>query len=107
MRRTHPELLQKPTLFVAERQFVPGALRHVALPVYTVHAPPHTLSMRWLQYVTVVVSASRETSPVGAFTPGMGSPTKVSLASVVLSQLIISSWVRMSALISGCERGRC
>ena len=45
----HPARSQNPTLFVAARQFVFGALRHVAPPVYTVHAPPQTLKIRVLQ----------------------------------------------------------
>ena len=42
----HPPLLQNTTLFVAARQFVPGTLRHVAPPVYTVHDPPQQSSVR-------------------------------------------------------------
>ena len=37
-----PARSQNATLFVALRQFVSGALRHVPPPVYTVHGPPQT-----------------------------------------------------------------
>ena len=98
---TYPERSQKPTLFVAEMQLVPAASMHVGPPLYTEQLPPHTLSLRLVQYVTVVVCASREVRPSGALTPGIGSPTKVRSASVVLSQFIMSSrdmsWTGTSA----------
>lgn len=99
---SYPVPLQNATLFVAAMQFVFGVLRHAASPVYTVQAPPQMLSMRWVQYVTVVANASRDTMPPGALIPGMGSPMKVRSASVVLSQLSISSWVKMLVVTSGC-----
>ena len=44
---------QNPTFPDADRHAVPGALRHVAGPLYTVHCPPHTFCVRVVQYVTL------------------------------------------------------
>ena len=65
----HPAVLQNWTSFVAIRQFVFGALRHVGFPTYTLQAPPQVLPWRELQYVTVVVWAARGASGL------RGSPT--------------------------------
>lgn len=65
----HPLLLQKPTLLVADKQLVSGALRQVAPPLYTIQVPPQMPSTLMLQYVTIVFSALRlerlERSPRG------------------------------------------
>jgi len=79
--------LQKPTFWVAPRHSVPGALRHLAPPVYTVQSPPQTLKILRLQYVTVVAKAARGLRAL------MGSPTKVIFASVVASQCLNSCGV--------------
>jgi len=79
-------VLQKSTLFVAERQTVPGAARQVFSPLKTVHAPPQRLPIRLEQYVTIVASVARGESGF------IGSPTKVRLALVLASQWNISSW---------------
>ena len=44
----HPPRSQNPTFAVEERQAVPGASKHVAGPLYTLHSPPHTF---WVCYV--------------------------------------------------------
>ena len=78
-----PPPAQKPILLVAARQFVPGALRQVAPPLYTVHGPPQTSSTLLEQYVTIVSRALRlerfERSP-------RGLPMKVTSESVLASQ---------------------
>ena len=80
-----PSELQKATLLVANKQAVPGAERQVGPPLYTVQAPPQTLSICVLQYVTDVSNALRlersERSP-------RGLPRKITLASVVASQCL-------------------
>jgi hypothetical protein len=45
----HPDLSQNATFDVAERQAVPGASRHVAPPVYTVHGPEQRFAVRVAQ----------------------------------------------------------
>ena len=80
----HPPRSQNPTFFVADRQLVPDASMHVGPPLYTEHEPPQTPPTRFVQYVTVVVPSRGESGLIGL-------PMYVRLASVFLSQCIISS----------------
>ena len=81
---------QNPTSLVANRQAVPGASMQVAPPLYTLQAPPQTVSILLLQYITIVSNALRlersERSP-------RGLPWKVTSASVVASQRLNCSMV--------------
>ena len=79
----HPEWSQKMTFAVADRQFVFGALRHVAPPLYTVQFPPHVFPERVEQYTTMTLPPMSAEGPL----------TKVTLASVVESQVRMSDGV--------------
>ena len=81
---------QKPTLLVADKQLVPGALMQVAPPLYTLQEPPQRLSMFVSQYVTIVSNALRLVK--SARSP-IGLPWKVTSESVVSSQRLNCSMV--------------
>lgn len=76
----HDLPLQNATSAVAIRQFVFGALRQVAPPLYTVQFPPHWFPERVEQYTTMTLPPMSAEGPL----------TKVTLASVVESQVRMS-----------------
>ena len=79
----HPGAPQNATSAVAIRQFVFGALRQVAPPLYTVQFPPHWFPVRVEQYTTMTFPPTSAAGPL----------TKVTLASVVESQVRMSEGV--------------
>ena len=76
----HALPLQNATSALATRQFVSGAKRQIAPPLYTVQFPPHWLPERVEQYMTVTLPPTSSVGPL----------TKVTLASVVESQVRMS-----------------
>ena len=90
-------LSQNATLLVAARHDVPLASMHVGPPLYTLQLPPHTLSTRLVQYVTIVLRFAMSRDASGLST--MGSPWKVTSASVVASQRL--NWVSVTMYVAG------
>ena len=70
----HPPWSQNPTFAVALKHVVPGVLKHVAPPLYTVQLPPHTLLVRLVQYVTMTLARLVRLEDVEEWV-SMGSPT--------------------------------
>ena len=70
----HPLWSQNPTFAVALKHAVPGVLKHVAPPLYTVQLPPHTLLVRFVQYVTITLARLVRLEDAEELV-SMGSPT--------------------------------
>lgn len=96
-------LSQNATLLVAARHDVPLASMHVGPPLYTLQLPPHTLSTRFVQYVTIVSRFAMSRDASGLST--MGLPWNVRSASVVASQRLncvsvtryVAGWLPLEA----------
>ena len=86
----HEFVAQNTTFAVAIRQFVFGAERHAAPPLYRLHSPPHTGPARVEQATTMTFAAA-----------SVGPLTKVTFASVVESQVRISDSVASPPTVEG------